>query len=62
VIVVPENRFRSWVAAGMVSLGAGNDTWAGGTNDIPFGLYGHIAGATVTVDGSPVVDRGRLGR
>lgn len=62
VIVVPENRFRSWVAAGMVSMGAGNDTWAGGTNDIPFGLYGHIAGATVTVDGSPVVDNGRLVR
>jgi aminopeptidase len=62
VTVSPESRFRSWVAAGMVSLGIGNNTWAGGTNDVAYGLYGHIAGATVTVDGRPVVENGRLVR
>jgi leucyl aminopeptidase (aminopeptidase T) len=60
--VTPEGRFRSWVAAGMVSVGIGNDSWAGGTNNVPYGLYGHIAGATVTVDGTTVVQDGRLVR
>jgi leucyl aminopeptidase (aminopeptidase T) len=62
VTVSPDSRFRSWVAAGMVSVGIGNNTWAGGTNDVAYGLYGHIAGATVTVDGRPVVENGQLVR
>jgi leucyl aminopeptidase (aminopeptidase T) len=61
VSVVPENPFRSWVAAGMVSVGIGNDSWAGGTNNVAYGLYGHIAAATVTVDGTTVVANGRFG-
>ena len=62
VTVAPGSRFRSWVAAGMVTVGIGNDSWAGGANMVPYGLYGHIAGATVTVDGRPVVENGRLVR
>lgn len=62
VLIPPGSRFRSWVAAGMVSVGIGDDSWAGGSNEIPYGLYGHVAAATVTVDGNSIVENGRLMR
>jgi leucyl aminopeptidase (aminopeptidase T) len=60
VTVTADSRFRSWVAAGIVSVGIGDNVWAGGSNSTPYGLFGHIAGATVTVDGNAVVENGRL--
>lgn len=60
-VSVPEgSRFRSWVASGTVSLGIGNDTWGGGSNEVTYGLYGQIIGATVTVDGTTLIDAGRI--
>lgn len=50
----------NWVPAGMVTLGFGNDQWAGGTNNVPYAQDVHLAGATVTLDGVPLVDKGVL--
>ena len=60
VRLVPGSRMTSWVPAGTVTLTLGNDTWAGGENAAPFGLPGHLAGATVKVDGRAVVEDGTL--
>jgi leucyl aminopeptidase (aminopeptidase T)/tetratricopeptide (TPR) repeat protein len=50
----------SWIPAGMVSLGVGNDLWAGGDNAEPFGVTAFVPGSTVTVDGRVVVQGGEL--
>jgi leucyl aminopeptidase (aminopeptidase T) len=55
-----KDRMRSWTPAGMVSVGIGNNTWAGGDNSSNFGWNGHLAGATVTIDGETVVEGGNL--
>ncbi|MBA3456372.1 MAG: aminopeptidase [Deltaproteobacteria bacterium] len=54
----PKN--ESFVAAGIVTLGTGNNTWAGGTNKEPFGFQFFLTGATVTLDGKPLVEAGVL--
>jgi hypothetical protein len=38
----------------------GNNTWAGGTNQVSFGLAAYSPGSTLTVDGKPLVQDGRL--
>lgn len=53
-------RVRTWTPAGMVTIGIGNNTWAGGDNSVNFGWNGHLAGATVTIDGETVVENGSL--
>lgn len=55
-----DSKYGTWVSSGMVSLGAGNNTWAGGTNNSTGGAGGHLAGCTVTIDGKTVVDKGDL--
>lgn len=59
-ILAPSSKYGNWVSAGMVSIGTGNNTWAGGTNQIGFGTEGHLAGATVKVDGKTLVENGVL--
>jgi leucyl aminopeptidase (aminopeptidase T) len=49
---------RTWVADGIVSVGVGNNTWAGGDNNAPYALFLHIPNATVTLDGTVIVDGG----
>jgi hypothetical protein len=44
----------------MVSLGTGNNLWAGGTNDSTGAVGGHLAGCTVKVDGKTIVENGTL--
>jgi leucyl aminopeptidase (aminopeptidase T) len=50
----------SFIPAGMVSLFLGDDTGAGGTNATSYGSTGFLPGATVEVDGKPVVEKGVL--
>ncbi|HET9581530.1 MAG TPA: aminopeptidase [Gemmatimonadota bacterium] len=59
-LATTEGRIRSWTPAGMVTVGIGGNTWAGGENAVNFGWAGHLAGATVTIDGEPVVEDGSL--
>ena len=37
----PASKIGNWVQAGMVSVGSGNNTWAGGDNKAPAGFGGH---------------------
>jgi len=50
----------NWVPAGMVSLGIGTNGWAGGDIDCEFGFNPHLPGATLTVDGVPIIENGML--
>jgi aminopeptidase len=58
--LAPTTKLGNWVSAGMVTLGSGNNTWAGGTNNATAGVSGHLAGCTVKVDGKVVVENGAL--
>ncbi len=53
-------RVLTWVPAGMVTLAIGNNVWAGGTNNVAFGLSPFLPGSTVAVDGRTIVERGVL--
>ena len=54
------SRLVTWIGAGTISVGIGSNTWAGGDNEVPYGLYGHLLNGTLTVDGMKIVDNGRL--
>lgn len=60
VHLVPDSRMVAWMAAGMVTVGIGDNTWAGGENNSPFEFYNHLSGATLTVDGKVIVEKGKL--
>ena len=49
-----------WSQAGTVTLVVGNNTWAGGDNQVPFSMIGHSPGSTVTVDGQVLIQEGKL--
>lgn len=58
---VPEgSRLRTWVPAGMVTIGIGNNLWASGANSSAFFLPIHLVGTTLEVDGAAVVRDGQL--
>jgi leucyl aminopeptidase (aminopeptidase T) len=48
------------VPAGMVTVGLGNNTWAGGDVKIPFSLPLFVSDGTLTVDGAALVEQGLL--
>jgi len=50
----------TWVPAGSVTVGTGNNTWAGGDNLVPWSSILFLPGSTVTLDDKPVVDAGTL--
>jgi len=54
----PASKIGNWVQAGMVSLGTGNNTWAGGDNKASFDAGGHMGGCTVTLDGKTIIEKG----
>lgn len=49
-----------WTAPGSVVIGLGDNRGFGGGNTSDFGMAAQLSGATVTVDGTPVVANGRL--
>ena len=49
-----------WTAPGSVVLGFGDNRGFGGSNVSDFGFAAQLGGATVSVDGNPVVASGRL--
>ena len=59
-VLSPKSKLGNWVSAGMVSVGSGNNTWAGGSNNATGGAGGHLAGATVKIDGKVIVENGVL--
>lgn len=60
VKLAADNKVGTWVAAGMVSVGFGANTWAGGDNAGSFGRAVFLPGSTVTLDGRPLVTNGQL--
>src|SRR5215210_4375712 len=54
------SRVRPWSQAGMITIGIGNNLWAGGDNTGDFGFVVQIPNATLTVDSTTVVDAGKL--
>jgi hypothetical protein len=44
----------------MVTVGVGNNTWAGGDNKVSNEIVNYLPGSTVTLDGKTVVDNGTL--
>ncbi len=60
VVNKPGTKMVSWVPAGMVTIGVGNNVWAGGENSNPLGLPFFLPGSTVAVDGNILVEKGIL--
>ncbi len=47
-----------WAKAGAVTIGIGNNVWAGGDNANDFGIAAEVRSATVTLDGKELVKSG----
>jgi len=54
------SQILNWVGAGMITVGIGNNVWAGGSNTMPFSISGYLPGSTLTVDKKPLVKDGKL--
>jgi aminopeptidase len=50
----------TWVPAGTVTVGVGNNMWAGGDNKSPYAYYVSLPGTTVTMDGKTIIEKGQL--
>ncbi|MBV9924623.1 MAG: aminopeptidase [Acidobacteria bacterium] len=60
-VKLPANsQLATWVPAGTVTVGVGNNSWAGGDNKTPYGYFVSLPGTTVTLDGKTVVEAGQL--
>jgi aminopeptidase len=54
------SKIATWVPAGTVTVGVGNNVWAGGDNKTAYGYFVSLPGTTVILDGKPVVESGQL--
>ncbi|NNF67616.1 MAG: aminopeptidase [Gammaproteobacteria bacterium] len=52
--------YMSWEMGGMVTVGMGNNSWAGGDNDADGNYSIHLTGADVEVGGNRVASNGKL--
>lgn len=60
-LVPPQgSKLQSWVEAGGVTIGVGNNQWAGGSNANPWSFQYFLNDTTVAVDGKVIVDKGVL--
>lgn len=60
VRIVPGSRMVAWMPAGMITVGIGGNLWAGGENEVAYGMSNHLPGSTVSVDGKVLVENGTL--
>jgi hypothetical protein len=60
VQIKPGSKMVAWMAAGMITIGHGNNAWAGGESTSGYGSSYHLPKATLSVDGKVIVDRGAL--
>ena len=54
------SNYLSWEMGGMITLGLGNNAWAGGNNDADTGVTLHAIGTSISIDGNSVVKDGSL--
>jgi leucyl aminopeptidase (aminopeptidase T) len=60
-VKAPEGKaVHVWSQAGTVTVVVGNNTWAGGDNQVQFAVLGTSPKSSVTVDGKPLVQDGKL--
>jgi leucyl aminopeptidase (aminopeptidase T) len=55
-----DSKVLVFMAAGMISVWTGGNTWAGGDNTASSGVGGFIPGSTLKVDGKVIVEDGAL--
>ena len=60
VTVKPGSKLLAWMPAGTVTVGIGNNMWAGGDNKSPYSLACFLPGSTLKLDGKAVVENGVL--
>ena len=60
VVMKPGSKLVAWMPAGMVTIGIGNNVWAGGENKNPYSLASFLPGSTLKVDGNALVENGVL--
>jgi leucyl aminopeptidase (aminopeptidase T) len=60
VHIKPESKLIAWMPAGMVTVGIGNNMWAGGENMASFSLPLFLPGSNLTVDGKTIIENGQL--
>jgi leucyl aminopeptidase (aminopeptidase T) len=58
--IPPGSRLAAGQAAGAVTLGLGYNVWAGGSNEVSYSTDHPLIGATVEIDGQPLIVDGRL--
>jgi leucyl aminopeptidase (aminopeptidase T) len=60
-VTVPANStMTTWMGAGTISIGFGNNVWAGGDNTCPFDVFARLCNGTLTVDGTKLIENGKL--
>jgi aminopeptidase len=60
VHLIPGNKFIAWMLSGMVTIGTGNNIWAGGENNNSLSFSYFLPGSTLKVDGKALVENGVL--
>ncbi len=60
VAIKPGSKLVAWMPAGMVTIGIGNNVWAGGENKTPYSMPSFLPGSTLKVDGKVLVENGVL--
>ncbi len=60
VQIIQGSKMTAWMASGMITVGVGDNTWAGGENETNYGMTNFLPGSTLKVDGKVVVENGVL--
>jgi leucyl aminopeptidase (aminopeptidase T) len=60
VKIIPGSKMVCWMASGMVTVGVGNNEWAGGDNQSAFFMANFLPGSTLKVDDEVIVKNGQL--
>jgi aminopeptidase len=55
-----DTKLGTWVPSGMITVGIGDNAWAGGDNKIAYGYAAFLPGSTVTLDGKTIIAKGQL--
>jgi leucyl aminopeptidase (aminopeptidase T) len=58
--IPPGSQLGAWMAEGMVTVGFGNNIWAGGENNTNFYMANHLPGCTLKVDDITLIKKGKL--
>jgi aminopeptidase len=60
VKIKPGSMLLTWIPSGMLTIGIGNNIWAGGENKNPYGYNFFMPWSTLTVDGKILIENGEL--